>query len=308
MMGNSTTGSPEFCRTFYAYFQPSLSSAGFITACIVNLTFGFGGTFLNSLVIFTFMSSSFLRKKVCYFLIMVLSSVDLIVVVIVHPLAIFFSVSLFTRKNICMSGKLYSYSISLLCGLSGYTLLAMNIERYLAIVHPFFYQGTVTKWKLLLLVGLFWTIIVALLLFSILFPFMKGIVIVAEVLLFLLISTFVYVKILIIARKKRRESAIEHERSGEQVRQYKNHMRDVKLTAEYILIVLCFFICYSPTGLANGMDYLALNPGSQSAALFGKFRIWTRIIMIMNSTFNCLIFFWKNKTLCRESRKLLKCF
>ena len=35
-------------------------------------------------------------------------------------------------------------------------------------------------------------------------------------------------------------------------------------------------------------------------------RYWAITIVLMNSTFNCLIFFWKNKVLRAEGRKVLK--
>jgi hypothetical protein len=34
--------------------------------------------------------------------------------------------------------------------------------------------------------------------------------------------------------------------------------------------------------------------------------IWTRTIALMNCTFNCLIFYWKNKVLRTEGLKVLK--
>ena len=53
---------------------------------VVNILFFFLGIFLNSLVIVSFWRSVQLRKKLCYFMIAVLSSCDLLVVLTNHPL------------------------------------------------------------------------------------------------------------------------------------------------------------------------------------------------------------------------------
>ena len=56
--------------------------------CIINIIFMVAGIFLNSVVIISLWRSSQLRKKLCYFMILVLSCFDLAVVTITHPLLI----------------------------------------------------------------------------------------------------------------------------------------------------------------------------------------------------------------------------
>jgi hypothetical protein len=56
--------------------------------CIINVIFMVVGIFLNSVVIISLWRSSQLRKKPCYFMILVLSCFDLAVVTISHPLLI----------------------------------------------------------------------------------------------------------------------------------------------------------------------------------------------------------------------------
>ena len=57
----------------------------------VNVFFFFSGICLNSLVILSFWRSVQLRKKLCYFMIMVLSRCDLLAVLTNSPLIIFVS-------------------------------------------------------------------------------------------------------------------------------------------------------------------------------------------------------------------------
>ena len=52
---------------------------------VVNILFAFSGIVLNTLVIASFWKSSQLRKKVCHFMIMVLSCFDLVSVIVGYP-------------------------------------------------------------------------------------------------------------------------------------------------------------------------------------------------------------------------------
>ena len=68
----------------------------------VNVFFFFSGICLNSLVILSFWRSVQLRKKLCYFMIMVLSCCDLLTVLINNPLMALFSMSWLTGNVMYM--------------------------------------------------------------------------------------------------------------------------------------------------------------------------------------------------------------
>lgn len=313
MIGNYSTESlSNVSGTSNPPVQLSWRSFSVIAACIVNLIFALGGTFLNSLVLLVFFSSSLLRSKVSYFLIMVLSCIDLVVVVIAHPLAVLYLIRGLTRNHVCIYTKLCYHSGVLLGTLSGYTLLAMNVERYVSIAHPYYYKRTVTKRKLSLFVGLLWSFVLTSWLSAIRFAIMENITVGGYVLLFFLVNIPIYARIFGIAREKKREqrlttpvSVITPEQS---IRKYKEHLRELKFASTYILILLCNLICYCPIAVASAFKYLEVNRCSESTASLNNFLIWTGTFGLMNSTFNCLIFFWKNRTLRNEGIKSLKRF
>ena len=64
----------------------------------VNILFFFSGICLNSLVIVNFWRSVQLRKKLCYFMIMILSSCDLLVVLTHHPFTALVTMLWLTEK------------------------------------------------------------------------------------------------------------------------------------------------------------------------------------------------------------------
>jgi hypothetical protein len=106
-----------------------------VLLCVVNVIFTFVGTFLNSVVIISLLNSQ-LRRKLCYFMILVLACFDLAVVVVFHPFIIF-------RTYFCLLSMRFTDSNMLpflqhLFVFSLTALLTMTLERYLASVDPFF--------------------------------------------------------------------------------------------------------------------------------------------------------------------------
>ena len=72
-----------------------------------------------------------------------------------------------------------------------------------------------------------------------------------------------------------------------------------------ILAVACFILCALPGMIFNGIIF------SQGKSTFDKdhykvFLLWIRTLITMNSSFNTLVFFWKNSTLRKEGKQILK--
>ena len=122
-----------------------------VLLCIININFMVAGIFLNSVVIISLWRSSQLRKKPCYFMILVLSCFDLAVVTITHPFlivaTIFFSLQEINGNN--EISELTRNSISFVVyGSSMSALFTLNVERFLALTCPFSHQASVTKTRL----------------------------------------------------------------------------------------------------------------------------------------------------------------
>ena len=85
-------------------------------------------------------------------------------------------------------------------------------------------------------------------------------------------------------------------------------LRDLKVAKTYVLIVSLCFLCYLPTvvisGIYNDLVHDDNTPGSVVHALD-----WATTLTSLNSSINCLIFFWGNRELRKEGSKILKkCF
>ena len=120
---------------------------------VVNILFFFPGICLNSLVIVSFWRSVQLRKKLCYFMIMVLSCCDLLVVLTCHPLTALAAMLWLTEMfNVYPEWLVMLLHLSNICIFSSLlALLVMSVDRYLATHYPLFHRTSVTKKKLLTL-------------------------------------------------------------------------------------------------------------------------------------------------------------
>ena len=123
-----------------------------IFLCVVNVIFIFFGIVLNTLVIVSFWKSSQLRKKLCHFMIMVLSCFDLVAVITNHAGILIYLIS-WLREDYNLLTKMETYLgyVEVFTGLSILALLVMNIERYLGAYYPIFHRTSVTRRRLLTL-------------------------------------------------------------------------------------------------------------------------------------------------------------
>jgi hypothetical protein len=182
-------------------------------------------------------------------------------------------------------------------GFSLLVRLVMNFERCLATYYPIFHRTSVTKGKLLTLLAILIIVGLTLVLISVndfVISFHTGVVI------FLIIifppMLFINYKLFTIARKSRRDNGI----SPEMKKTF-----SLKNISSCLLAVACFVVLSIPAFV-----YFGLRTNSKekkfsldNANLAG---LWGKTIASFNSTFNCLIFFWKNKILRTEGMKVIK--
>ena len=266
---------------------------------VVNILFFFSGLCFNSLVILTFWRSTQLRKKLCYFMTMTLSCCDLLVVLTNHPLTALIAMLWLTGKLDVFPNWIYISRrvAAIFVGFSLLALLVMNFDRYLSISYPIFHRTSVTKGKLLTLLAILIIIEMTLVVMAtndFIFSFQVGI------LIFLIIlfppMIFINYKLFIIARKSSRNNGISPEMKK---------TLSLKNVSSCLLAVACFVVLSIPVFV-----YIALRVASKqknfnldNVDIAG---LWAKTIASFNSTFNCLIFYWKNKILRTEGMKLIK--
>ena len=268
---------------------------------IVNATFMIAGLFLNITVIITFWRSSQLRKQLCYFMILVLSCFDLAVVAISHPLQIYSLILYYQVKNNEIQERIRHNTILVLNGLSAQALLLLTIERYLAILYPFFHQQSVTRRKLVLGICILLIFLKGIIVLCILKDKISNMVALIYLLISLSLLTYLNYKMFLVAKSKRTnqvDSSPTHQ--GQRFRIWSRKFTTCPFA------VICYFVCSCPT-----LVFLILHLTSSKVNFLDReaiqFYLWSTTFFLMNSTLNCLIFFWRNSVLRREAMTMFKC-
>ena len=273
--------------------------ANLIFIFVVNILFFFSGICLNSLVIISFWRSGQLRRKLCYFTIMLLSCCDFFAVLANHPLTAFAAMLWLTEKINVYPGWIVMFNelSNMLLGFSLVALFVMNVDRYLATHYPFFHQTSVTKGRLLILFTIAAFIQLALGTMSIhhlVISYQAGLLIFCGIIIPPML--FINYKLFMIARKKRREKGKANDRKKS---------FSLKNISSCLLIVACLMILSIPT-----LVYIVLRLTSKETEFTldnaQLTALWAKTTASMNSTFNCLILYWENKTLRTEGMKDIK--
>ena len=279
-----------------------------IFLCILNVIFLVAGIFLNSVVIISLWRSSQLRKKLCYFMILVLSCFDLAVVTITHPFLIVSTLYFSQDKTNEMREATRLSILYILYGCSFFALFTLNAERFLALTCPFFHQASITKTRVIYFQAIFAIIPVGL---SALLHVNQSKIIanVAIAVYFpLLLFLFIYsnYKIFTIAKSKRQDERVAPT-TGTTVDEKRNkQFLKLKNISTCCLVVACFFFCSCPQIIASALRL------SSKTSLYDRqvllLNLWSNTFISLNSTFNCVIFFWRNSILRREGMKIVNAF
>ena len=266
---------------------------------VVNILFFFSGICLNSLVIISFWRSVQLRKKLCYFMIMILSCCDLLVALTSHPTMTLTAMLWLTEKmNAYPEWLVISVHLANTLSFSSpLALLVISVDQYLATHYTLFHRTSVTKKKLLTLFTFLFFIQITVTIMSIndlVIPYQVGLLILGIICISPIM--FINYKLFTVTRKSRRNNGI----SPEIKKSFSLKNISSCLLVVACLVVLCILLSvYIVLRLTSKENENTLD----NAEIAG---LWVATIPSMNSTFNCLIFYWKNKILRDEGMKVIK--
>ena len=127
---------------------------------------------------------------------------------------------------------------------------------------------------------------------------------VAVIIFFIVFSSVAYTRMFLAVRKLSRVQVmannIQEENRTETLSKREQFLRDVKLMKSCFMVLLCFLLCYLPVAV-----YLLLKAHLEN---YDKLVLYVSAItvMMMNSTFNSLIFVWGKPLLRKEIVKILR--
>ena len=277
------------------------SIANVFFLCVVNVLFMMAGIFLNSVVIISLWRSSQLRDKTCYFTIFVMSCFDLSAVVINHPLLMTSEIVRAFGDNDKLPEYVTSFIIMLSNGFSMAALMTLNMERFLAVCYPFLHERVVTKEKLMSFQAFLSFIAIGLVILT----FNKMVLSRHLLLAVCLPGSFIFFiclnyKTFLIANSKRK--SIKVAPANEQ--KTKLPKLNLQTMSTCSLAVYCYLICASPEIIHS--FYTLITTTGLSRKSDRILCTWAVTFLTANSTFNCLVLFWRNTVLRREGMKIIK--
>ena len=263
-----------------------------IFVCIVNVIFTLAGAILNSLVILSFWKSAVLKKKMCYFTIMILSCFDLLAAITNHPVQVVYSVVWLTENYVLLTRmSAYLRLANMFIAFSLLTILVMSIERYIATAHPLFHRTSVNQARLLILLSsfIFCDVIMYAISFNdrvITFP------------TYHIIFYSIFSPLLIFVNYKLFKNVVRARQSNAMRPKTNAKVNNIH---SCLLVVCCYLIFSTPGFVYSSLGFME-QPTSTNAEISW---VWGSTVAAMNSTFNCLIFFWRNNVLRQEAKKIL---
>ena len=229
-------------------------------------------------------------------MITVLSFFDFLVVITNHPILILRLVWWLQEKNGLLDMMdIYEHFSNVFIGFSLIALLVMSLERYLGTYYPFFHRTSLTRRQLLTLIAVLCLFPITLAIISandLVISFPKALII----FLVAVFPPFVFFnyKLFMIRRKVRCENSTSSTSSMSPV--------NLKNISTCLLAVGFLLLMYIPAFISIAFNFTKkLTSENKRAPIF-----FASTIANANSTFNCLIFFWKNNVLRKEGKKAFK--
>ena len=278
-------------------FPSDVYYINYIIGLIFNILLTILTIFLNSVTILAYLRSAQLKNKKSYFLIMLLSVNDLLLGLFGNSSYVLVLFTIIIGYPRCKTEIAFEFVAFCLGSMSVMTLFALNIERYLSILHPFYHRTKVTRSRLLKILVPFW--LLGFTFRSFYFVFGKYMNIMSSVVLaFIALSTlYIYISIYVAIRRRPQltetgERATETRVAEGRTNQTKG-LQNIKMTKSCAIVVGLVFACNLP---------IAFNHSQPRNNILVA--LWCTIFSFSVSSLNSLVFFWKNAILRKESKKL----
>ena len=238
-----------------------------------------------------------------FFLVLVQSIFDLTVGLLGLPLFIVvLATELFGSVN-CVLSVVADQTMALPSSFAVGTLIALTFERYMGLIHPFSYEAKVTREKMLTFILIFVTSMTISCAASFVISGLYFNVGVAVIIFFIVFSSVAYMRMFLAVRKLSRvqvmSNNIQEENRTETLSKREQFLRDVKLMKTCFMVLQCFLLCYFP--FAVYVLFKAHFDNYDRLVLYSS----VTTVMMMNSTFNSLIFVWGKPLFRKEIVKIL---
>ena len=266
-----------------------------IICFVVNFIIAISTIFLNLATVLAYWKSPRLKKKISYFLIMVISLSDLAVGAIGSTSRLVLFTQTAIKQPSCVTAIALVRIQSIFCNISFNLLFILNLERYLCIVHPFFHRKNVTKYRLLIFIGGLCSVVVAETL-AVGYFGTEGLV------EYVLSFQGAFILLLLVYFNGRifhtsRNRAVTNISNAAARREEKEFIRKLKLAKMCVIVIGGTVLCYMPIIVTSLFDQNDYN--------ISTFTVWSMTFVLASSSLNSVVFFWRNPVLRKEAKEVL---
>ena len=282
----------EFKRMVSFPSKPYFTNLVFV--CITNILLAISTVCLNTMTILACWKSKELRRKKSYFLIALLSCNDLTIGVLASPSVVALTVKTLTQHFHCSASILLELTASGLIGISFTTLFLLNLERYLSIVHPFFHRAEVTKLRLFGIALVLWSLAILLMFSRFILDNVARYTRTIAIIVLVVLSVCMYVCIFRTSR-----NTVQACCSHRELRNWAaKNMLELKLAKSCAIVVCCSIVCFVPFSVTS-----LLRPRGNTVTF--AVSLWCNTFAISGSSVNSVIFFWRNRVLRHQAKRIL---
>ena len=293
-------------QTLVNKFPNQLTFVNHVAACFFSVLNMLATIILNSLTFATFWSSPKMRKSTSLFLVMILSGHDA-----AGGLA---SNSVFSARlasevfGTVECGIVFAQGVStmVMTVTSLVTVTAINIERYIGVIHPMYHRSQLKKGTLFKFVMLFWMATGIALALSFIYDYIilvRFATVMCSVIIFFTLFAYTRIGIEVVVSERKRQN-LSPSSGNDQCQRRKKHanfLKEIKLAKSCFIIVICYALCSTPVIVFIGILRDSLPDSYMIIAI-----AWCLNFVLLNSSLNSVIFFWRSKELRKEAKCLLK--
>ena len=274
-----------------------------IAVIITNFLLSIFGTFLNLLIIVSYVINNRLRAS-SNLLLVALAFSDLTVTMIVQPIYVVTKVNEALGNYNCLLLAVMEMLTHFCCGISLTTIAVLSVERFINLAYPFRCQSITSPARLKASLGLSWF---GMFIFSItqtmfqitspaLFQLLGCIIIVIS--MSIVVAVWIWIWLLVRHQNNKIKSSQEtcHMTNIHYLKSQQN-------TKTSFLIIAVVLFCYFPIVVINIIYYF------ERRDFFYRYHIdpWCYTTAYANSALNPLLLFWRRKAF-RETAKSILCF
>ena len=273
---------------------------GLIFLSVVNTLLACPTFLANLLVLLVIWRKPCLRNNAVYLLAFLAVS-DVMVGLAVQPLFVAYTLQvLFNQVPSCFVMVAYDVLSFLLCFWSAATSLILTMDRCVAVLYPYKYGALVTVPRLVsgvLFTWLAWAMYVFSRFFGAngrTFALVRS----STFLVSILVTTVVYVKMVLISRKHEGAIAAQEVFTENQ----RSMVRERKALKTAVYVVGAYLVCYLPLTVCLQMFFIVVPPKQTRFVLAH----WCTTLVFLDSLLNPVIYWWRLPRMRRALLELLK--